>query len=106
MFANSDCGLTGNLAEPVVYTRRSRYLPFLQGFPLFSLRSSETPASPGAGGNRGGDAGGPREAVASDPSGSGSIMASIQSLGLKLEPRKLPLDLLVVDHIEKTPTAN
>jgi uncharacterized protein (TIGR03435 family) len=33
-------------------------------------------------------------------------MASIQSLGLKLEPRKLPLDLLVVDHIEKTPTAN
>ena len=30
-------------------------------------------------------------------------MASIQKLGLKLEPRKLPMELLVVDHIEKAP---
>ena len=41
----------------------------------------------------------------SDPSGS-SVFASIQKLGLKLEPRKLPLELLVIDHIEKAPTAN
>jgi uncharacterized protein (TIGR03435 family) len=40
-----------------------------------------------------------------DPAGS-SIFSSIQNLGLKLEPRKLPLEMLVVDHIEKTPTAN
>jgi uncharacterized protein (TIGR03435 family) len=40
-----------------------------------------------------------------DPAGS-SIFASVQNLGLKLEPRRLPLDLLVVDHIEKAPTAN
>jgi uncharacterized protein (TIGR03435 family) len=43
--------------------------------------------------------------VASDPSGS-SLTSSVQKLGLKLEPRKLPLEMLVVDHIEKTPTAN
>jgi uncharacterized protein (TIGR03435 family) len=29
-----------------------------------------------------------------------------QGLGLKLEPRKLPLELLLFDHREKTPTAN
>jgi uncharacterized protein (TIGR03435 family) len=35
-----------------------------------------------------------------------SLMDSLQAMGLKLEPRKAPLDMLVVDHIEKTPTAN
>ena len=35
-----------------------------------------------------------------------SLMDSLQALGLKLEPRKAPLDVLVIDHIEKTPTAN
>jgi uncharacterized protein (TIGR03435 family) len=35
-----------------------------------------------------------------------SIFASIQKLGLKLEPRKAPLDVLVVDHVRKTPTEN
>src|SRR6202050_32979 len=35
-----------------------------------------------------------------------SLMDSLQGLGLKLEPRKAPLDLLVIDHVEKTPTAN
>ena len=43
--------------------------------------------------------------TASDPSG-GSIFASVQQLGLKLEPRKAPLDFIVVDHAEKTPTEN
>lgn len=43
--------------------------------------------------------------VASDPSGS-SLRASIQNLGLVLEPRKLPLDMVVVDHAEKVPSAN
>ncbi len=40
-----------------------------------------------------------------DPSGS-AIMKSIQSLGLKLDARKLPLDLVVIDHIEKAPSEN
>lgn len=42
---------------------------------------------------------------ASDPSGS-SIMMSLQAMGLKLEPRKAPLETIVVDHVEKTPTEN
>jgi uncharacterized protein (TIGR03435 family) len=41
----------------------------------------------------------------SDLSGS-SILASIASLGLKLEPRKLPFEMMVVDHMEKTPAGN
>jgi uncharacterized protein (TIGR03435 family) len=42
--------------------------------------------------------------AASDPGA--SIFAAVQELGLKLEPRKAPLDLLVIDHLEKTPTEN
>jgi uncharacterized protein (TIGR03435 family) len=43
--------------------------------------------------------------TASDPSG-GSIFSSLQQMGLKLEPRKAPVDLIVVDHVEKVPTEN
>jgi uncharacterized protein (TIGR03435 family) len=35
-----------------------------------------------------------------------SIYSSIQQLGLKLEARKVPLDAIVVDAAEKTPTGN
>src|ERR1700722_6805056 len=35
-----------------------------------------------------------------------SLIDSLAALGLKLEARKAPLDVLVIDHIEKTPTAN
>jgi uncharacterized protein (TIGR03435 family) len=42
---------------------------------------------------------------ASDPSGF-SIFASIQKLGLKLDKQKLPLEFIVVDHLEKVPTEN
>ena len=45
----------------------------------------------------------PAEA-ASDPGG--SIFTAIQSLGLKLEPRKAPLLMIVVDQAEKMPTDN
>jgi uncharacterized protein (TIGR03435 family) len=72
------------------------------------VRASVNIVPVGGGGGGGGDAGKARAepgAGASDPSGA-SIQASIQNLGLKLETRKLPLDALVVDHIEKTPTSN
>jgi uncharacterized protein (TIGR03435 family) len=40
---------------------------------------------------------------ASEPSGA-SIFQSIQKLGLKLDSRKIPVDTLIVDQIEKNPT--
>ena len=43
--------------------------------------------------------------AASDPAG-GSIFTSVQALGLKLEPRKEPVTMIVVDHVEKAPTGN
>jgi uncharacterized protein (TIGR03435 family) len=69
------------------------------------------PGGPGGGpgGAAGAGAGAPAGAApadaASDPSG-GSIFQSIQLLGLKLEPKKAPLDRIVIDKIEKMPTEN
>ena len=53
----------------------------------------------------GGDAGkGPADA-ASDPANA-SVFQNIQQLGLKLEPRKSQVDMIVVEHAEKVPTEN
>ena len=43
--------------------------------------------------------------AASDP-GESSIFTTIQQLGLKLEARKLPVETIMVDHLEKLPTEN
>lgn len=57
---------------------------------------------PGGGGSASGSAG-----VASDPGGGGStVAASVEKLGLKLEQRKAPVEQIVVDSMEKTPTEN
>jgi uncharacterized protein (TIGR03435 family) len=70
---------------------------------LDAARRAGAPVPPGPG-PRGRDAGALADA-ASDPSG-GSVFASIQALGLKLEPRKSSIDLIVIDHAEKMPTEN
>jgi uncharacterized protein (TIGR03435 family) len=35
-----------------------------------------------------------------------SIFSSVKQLGLKLDSRELPCDVVVIDHIERTPTKN
>jgi uncharacterized protein (TIGR03435 family) len=48
----------------------------------------------------------PADGPASDPGGGLSIFESVQALGLKLEQRKAPVEQLVLDTVEKTPTEN
>jgi uncharacterized protein (TIGR03435 family) len=43
--------------------------------------------------------------TASDPYG-GGIFYAVKQLGLQLDSRKVPVDTLVIDHIEKNPTEN
>jgi uncharacterized protein (TIGR03435 family) len=38
---------------------------------------------------------------ASDPEGAGALTRSLDALGLKLELRKVPIDVYVIDHVEK-----
>ena len=52
---------------------------------------------PGAGGDRPADA--PAERAE-------SIVDAVQHYGLKMEPRKSAVDILTIDHIERTPTEN
>jgi hypothetical protein len=42
---------------------------------------------------------------ASTPGGA-SVFTAVDKLGLKLDSRKAPVDVLVIDHLEKTPTEN
>ncbi len=49
----------------------------------------------------------PPEAIQAMERASGdSLFSALQTVGLKLESRKAPLDVLVIDHAEKTPTEN
>jgi uncharacterized protein (TIGR03435 family) len=43
--------------------------------------------------------------IAPDP-GSSSVLDAVRALGLKLEPRRAPQQLLIIDSIERTPTEN
>ncbi len=44
--------------------------------------------------------------AAPDPNGASLFAAIREQLGLRLEGRKAPVDILVVDHVERTPTEN
>lgn len=45
--------------------------------------------------------------ISQNPDSSGNtIFDAVEQLGLKLEPRKVPIDILVVDQINQVPTAN
>lgn len=57
----------------------------------------------GGGGATGGEGGHPEMPV---PSGPPLAIALQQQLGLRLEPKKLPLEMVVVDHMEKVPSEN
>jgi uncharacterized protein (TIGR03435 family) len=73
---------------------------------LMAIARTAGVAVPGMGGPApGADAGRPADA-ASDPSTSGSIFASVQQLGLKLDSRKSAVETIVVDKLEKAPTEN
>lgn len=64
--------------------------------------------APGGAATTGGAAGpGPVDSQNADSAPAETIFAAVQSqLGLKLEAKKAPLELLVIDHIEKTPSEN
>jgi uncharacterized protein (TIGR03435 family) len=51
----------------------------------------------------------PGSGEASDPAGGASgasVFDAVEALGLKLDAGKAPVERLVVDHVEKTPSAN
>jgi len=50
--------------------------------------------------------GGPPGGGASDPEGGATVSAAMEKLGLKLEKSRAKVDRLVIDHVEKMPTAD
>jgi uncharacterized protein (TIGR03435 family) len=68
--------------------------------------SGAVPAAVLGGGVVVGGRGEPGRVDASDPSGNSSVLESVQQLGLKLDPRKAPVEFVVVDHLERTPSEN
>jgi uncharacterized protein (TIGR03435 family) len=78
---------------------------------LYDFTLAWTPTGGGRGGaGRGGDAPAAGKAgdmpAASEPDGVTLFDALQSQLGLKLEPRKYPMDILVIDKVERVPTEN
>jgi uncharacterized protein (TIGR03435 family) len=92
--------LSAVLGRPVVDDTHlsGNYEVDLEYGPEDSATAMRQPAASGP------DAGaGPAESA---PEPRASIFSSVQKIGLKLESRKVPLEVIVVDHAEKTPTGN
>jgi uncharacterized protein (TIGR03435 family) len=71
-------------------------IPMAEMMAMARAAGAPVPNAPGAG---------PADA-ASDPSGSSTIFQTVKTLGLNLEAKKIPIEILVVDKCEKTPTEN
>jgi uncharacterized protein (TIGR03435 family) len=99
-------GLTPMLDKPIVdMTGLKGYWQVTMDLPMEEIMAIAKKAGamiPGGGG--GGDASRAPADSASEPGG--SIFATVQQLGLKLEPRKASLEQIVIDHVEKMPTEN
>jgi len=101
--------LANQLDRPVVdmtelkanYDFTLDYTPEEGQMPMAKMGIALPPPPPGA--HEGGMPGAP--APDNEP-GLNLFSALQQQLGLKLEPRKGPVDLLVIDHVEKAPTEN
>jgi uncharacterized protein (TIGR03435 family) len=85
-------GLTGNYQVAINFSQAD----FMRVAQAKGMDVPDLPAGPGG-------AALPANA-ASDPGN--TLVQSVQAMGLKLESRKVPVEQLVVDHIEKTPTEN
>jgi uncharacterized protein (TIGR03435 family) len=48
----------------------------------------------------------PETAVAAAPPGPGIVEAFRETLALRLVERRVPMDVLVIDHLEKEPIGN
>jgi uncharacterized protein (TIGR03435 family) len=96
--------LSSTLSKPVTdATELKAKYDFTLTYSMEGLNNNMMMLGPGPGGGEGGR--GPREGSDIEPPQ--NIFAAIQSqLGLKLEAKKGNVDLLVVDHAEKTPTEN
>jgi len=98
-------GLAPMLDKPVVdMTELKGYYQIAMDIPMEELMAIARKAGamvPAPGGDA---ARAPADAAA-DPS-SGSIFATVQQLGLKLESRKAPIEHIVIDHVDKMPTEN
>jgi uncharacterized protein (TIGR03435 family) len=90
-------GLTGKYDFTLYYSPEGLASP-MGGLPI----KQPPPPDAGAGEGRGAFGANPPDGE----TGPGLFTAVQEQLGLRLDPRKAPVDLLVIDHLERVPTDN